>query len=127
VPLAPVDGPEHPWARSALARELGRVAAAPEGRRNDQLWESARNLFNLVAAGVLDQREVEQQLLEAARRCGLLQQEPRPTRRTLTSAREVGLAHPRRPPDHAAPERANAPPLPATREARERTRSQERR
>jgi hypothetical protein len=122
VPLAPVDGPGHPWARSALARELGRVAAAPEGRRNDQLWESARNLFNLVAAGALDQREVERQLLEAARRCGLLQEEPRQTRRTLASAREVGLAHPRRP-----PHRAKAPSLPATREAGERTRSQERR
>jgi Bifunctional DNA primase/polymerase, N-terminal len=127
VPPAPVDGPGHPWARAALATELGRVATAPEGRRNAQLWESGRNLFNLVAAGALDQLEVEQRLLEAAGRCGLLADEPRQTRRTLASAREVGLAHPRRPPHRAAPDHTNAPLPPATREAGERTRSPERR
>jgi hypothetical protein len=127
VPLAPVDGPGYPWARSALARELGRLAVAPKGRRNDQLWESGRNLFNLVAAGALDQHEVEAGLLEAAGRCGLLQEEPRQTRRTLASARQVGLEHPRRPPDRAAPDRADTPPQPATREAGERTRTPERR
>jgi hypothetical protein len=130
VPAAPpaeVDGPGHPWARSALAAELGRVASARKGGRNDQLWESARNLFNLVAADALDQHEVEAGLLEAAGRCGLLQDEPRQTRRTLASAREVGLAHPRRPPHRPAPDRTNAPPLPATREVGEWTRTPERR
>jgi hypothetical protein len=130
VPAAPParpDGPGHPWARSALAAELGRVAGARKGERNAQLWESGRNLFNLVAAGALDAREVETGLLEAAGRCGLLAEEPRQTRRTLASAREVGLAHPRRPPHRAAPDRTNAPPPPATREAGGRTRSQERR
>jgi hypothetical protein len=127
APPAPTDGPGHPWARSALTRELGLVAAARKGERNSQLWESGRNLFNLVAAGALDPREVEQRLLEAAGRCGLLQQEPRQTRRTLASARQVGLAHPRRPPHRPAPDRPNAPPPPATREAGERTRSPERR
>jgi hypothetical protein len=124
---APADGQGHPWARSALANELGRLAAAPHGRRNDQLWESGRNLFNLVAAGALDAHEVEVGLLEAAGRCGLLAEEPRQTRRTLASARQVGLAHPRRPPHRAAPDRPNAPLLPATREAGERTGSPERR
>ncbi len=124
---ARVDGPGHPWARSALAAELGRVAGARKGERNDQLWESARNLFNLVAAGALDQREVETGLLEAAGRCGLLAEEPRQTRRTLASAREVGLAHPRRPPERTGPDRArsDASPSPASREAGERTRTQE--
>jgi hypothetical protein len=125
VPPAPVGGPGHPWARSALAAELGRAAAAPPGRRNSQLWESGRNLFNLVAAGALDHHEVEQGLFEAAGRCGLLQQEPRQTRRTLASARQVGLAHPRRRPERPAPGRTNAPPLPATREAGEPTRTPE--
>jgi hypothetical protein len=120
-----VEGPGDPWARSALVRELGRVATAPEGRRNDQLWESGRNLFNLVAAGALDQREVEAGLLEAAGRCGLLAQEPRQTRRTLASAREVGLAHPRRLPERPAADRTNAPPHPGTRDPGERTRSPE--
>jgi hypothetical protein len=121
-----VDGQGHPWARSALARELGRLAAAPKGRRNDQLWESGRNLYNLVAAGALDQHEVEAGLLDAAGRCGLLHQEPRQTRRTLASARQVGLEHPRRPPDRAAPDRTTAPPRPATRQAGARTLTPER-
>jgi hypothetical protein len=127
APPAPADPARQPWARSALAAELSRVAGARKGERNSQLWESGRNLFNLVAAGALDQRDVEAGLLEAAGRCGLLAEEPRQTRRTLASARQVGLAHPRRPPHRAAPDRANAPPLPATREAGERTRSPERR
>jgi hypothetical protein len=117
----PVSGPGHPWARAVLAAELGRLAAAPGGQRNDQLWESGRNLFNLVAAGALDQREVEAGLLDAAGRCGLLHDEPRQTRRTLASARQVGLAHPRRPPERPQP---NAP-SPAAREAGERTRTPE--
>jgi len=127
VPPGPADGPGHPWTRSALATELGRVAAAPEGQRNAQLWESGRNLFNLVASGALDAREVEAGLLEAAGRSGLLADEPRQTRRTLASARQVGLAHPRRPPDRTGPERAqpDASPSPAAREVGERTRTQE--
>ncbi len=127
VPLGPADGPGHPWARVALATELGRLAAAPQGQRNAQLWESGRNLFNLVAAGALDAREVEAGLLEAAGRCGLLAEEPRQTHRTLASARQVGLAHPRRPPERTGAERArpDASPSPATRAAGERTRTQE--
>ena len=42
------------YARAALAEELARVAAAPKGQRNRQLWESTRNLYNLVATGALD-------------------------------------------------------------------------
>jgi hypothetical protein len=128
------DGPGDPWATSALARELARVANArppapgQPGERNGVLWEAARNLYNLVAGGALDEREVEQGLLEAAGRCGLLADEPRQTRRTLASARQVGLAHPRRPPQRTSPERPqpDASP-PATREAGERTPTPERR
>jgi len=127
APRMPVEGPGHPWARAALTQELGRVATAPEGERNTRLWESGRNLFNLVAAGELDEREVEQGLLEAAERCGLLRGEPRQTRRTLASARQVGLAHPRHPPHRPAPDRTNAPHHPASRDQGERTGSPERR
>ena len=81
-----------PW-----PQELARVATAPVGQRNRQLWESTRNLYNLVATGALDHREVDQGLLAAAERCGLLAEEPRQTRRTLASGRQVGLAHPGRP------------------------------
>jgi hypothetical protein len=95
------------YARAALAQELTRVATAPVGHRNRQLWESTRNLYNLVATGALDHHQVDQGLLAAAERCGLLGEEPRQTRRTLASGRQVGLAHPRRPP---TPERTQTSP-----------------
>ena len=93
----PATGPGDRYARAALAEELARVATAPVGQRNRQLWESTRNLYNLVATGALDHREVDQGLLQAAERCGLLAEEPRQTHRTLASGRQVGLAHPGRP------------------------------
>jgi hypothetical protein len=115
------DGPGDRYARAALAEELARVAAAPVGQRNRQLWESTRNLYNLVATGALDHREVDQGLLAAAERCGLLTDEPRQTRRTLASGRQVGLAHPGRPQQPTRPERTHPSPLPPPRSADERT------
>jgi Bifunctional DNA primase/polymerase, N-terminal len=123
-PLAPPgvsDGPGGRYARAALAEELARVAAAPVGQRNRQLWESTRNLYNLVATAALDHCEVDQGLLEAADRCGLLAEEPRQTRRTLASGRQVGLAHPGRPAQPPSPDRAHASPAPPARAAGERT------
>jgi hypothetical protein len=118
---AVADRPDDRYARTALAEELARVAAAPVGRRNRQLWESARNLYNLVATGALATREVDQGLLAAAERCGLMAEEPRQTRRTLASGRQVGLAHPGRPRQPTSPERTHpSPPRPA-RTADERT------
>ena len=100
------------YAQAALAQELARVATAPVGQRNRQLWESARNLYNLVTTGALDHREVDHELLAAAERCGLLDEEPRQTHRTLASGRQVGLAHPGRPRQPTSPERTHAsPPL----------------
>jgi hypothetical protein len=102
------------YARAALAQELARVATAPVGHRNRQLWESTRNLYNLVATGALDHREVDQRLLAAAERCGLLAEEPRQTHRTLASGRQIGLAHPGRPAQPTSPERTHpSPPLQA--------------
>jgi hypothetical protein len=122
-PLAPSivgHGPGHRYARAALTEELTRVAAAPVGQRNRQLWESTRNLYNLVATGALDHREVDQGLLDAAERCGLLGEEPRQTRRTLASGRQVGLAHPGRPAHPTVPERNHASLAPPARAAGER-------
>jgi hypothetical protein len=110
------DGPGSRYARAALVEELARVAAAPKGQRNRQLWESTRNLYNLVASGTLHEHEVQQGLLQAAERCGLLADEPRQTHRTLASGRQVGLAHPGRPRQPTSPDRTHpspAPPLPA--------------
>jgi hypothetical protein len=115
-------GPGERYARAALAEELARVATATVGQRNRQLWESTRNLYNLVATGALDPCQVDQGLLQAAERCGLLAEEPRQTRRTLASGRQVGLAHPGHPRQPASPEHPRAsPPLRAASEpARER-------
>jgi Bifunctional DNA primase/polymerase, N-terminal len=106
--LPATDGPGDRYAQVALAEELARVAAAPVGQRNRRLWESTRNLYNLVAVGALDHREVDQGLLAAADRCGLLGEEPQQTRRTLASGRQVGLAHPRPAPTAPTP----TPPMP---------------
>jgi hypothetical protein len=107
---AAADGPGDRYVRAALTEELARVATAPRGQRNRQLWESTRNLYNLVATGALDPHEVDQALLDAAERCGLLAQEPRQTHRTLASGRQVGLAHPGRPVHPTSPERAPVSP-----------------
>jgi Bifunctional DNA primase/polymerase, N-terminal len=114
IPLPLADGSAHRYARAALAEELGRVAAAPVGERNRRLWEAGRNLYNLVAGGALDERQVHQGLLQAAERCGLLAEEPRQTRRTLASARQIGLAHPRQVPERTSPERQHPSPSAST-------------
>ena len=101
IPVGDRPGPR--YGQAALAQELARVATAPTGQRNRQLWESARNLYNLVATGTLDHHQVHQGLLQAADRCGLLADEPRQTQRTLASGRQVGLAHPRPPPPAPTP------------------------
>jgi hypothetical protein len=121
LPTATADGSGERYARAALAEELARVAAAPVGQRNRQLWESTRNLYNLVATGALIEREVQHGLLVAADRCGLLAEEPRQTRRTLASGRQVGLAHPGRPAYPPTPEPTHASPAPPARMAGERT------
>jgi hypothetical protein len=100
--------PGHPYGRAVLAAETSRIATARPpgpgggGERNKVLWEAARNLYNLVAGGVLDQAEVAAELERAAGACGLLRDEPRQTQRTLASARQVGMAHPRGVPDRAS-------------------------
>ena len=121
IGLAPLGGGTGDrYGQAALATELARVATAPVGLRNQQLWESTRNLYNLVASGALIEREVHHGLLAAADRCGLLTDEPRQTRRTLASGRQVGLAHPGRPAQPTSPERAHASPAPPARAAGER-------
>jgi len=118
VPVGDRPGPR--YGQAALAQELTRVATAPQGRRNQQLWEAARNLYNLVATGALDHHQVHHGLLQAAERCGLLTEEPLQTHRTLASGRQVGLAHPRPAPDRTRPNSAHASPPPPARTGGER-------
>jgi hypothetical protein len=104
APTRPAE-PGHPYGRAVLQAETARIAGARGpgqgggGERNQVLWEAARNLYNLVAGGVLDQAEVAAELERAAGACGLLRDEPRQTQRTIASARQVGMAHPRGIPD----------------------------
>jgi hypothetical protein len=118
APMRPA-GPGHPYGRAVLEAETARIASARGpgqgrggGERNQVLWEAARNLYNLVAGGVLDQAVVEDELERAVGACGLLRDEPRQTQRTLASARQVGLAHPRGIPDRQAPGGARGPARP---------------
>jgi hypothetical protein len=118
VPMGDRPGPR--YGQKALAQELARVATAPTGQRNRQLWEAARNLYNLVATGTLDDHQVHQGLLQAAERCGLLAAEPRQTQRTLASGRQVGLGPPRPAPDRTHPDPSHASPPPPARAGGER-------
>ncbi len=100
APTRPAE-PGHPYGRAVLEAETARIAGARGpgqgrgGERNQVLWEAARNLYNLVAGGVLDEATVAGELERAADACGLLRDEPQQTQRTLASARRVGMAHPR--------------------------------
>src|SRR6266542_2120070 len=107
APTRPAE-PGHPYGRAVLEAEAARIASARGpgqgrgGERNQVLWEAARNLYNLVAGGVLDEATVAGELERAAGACGLLRDEPRQTMRTLASARQVGIAHPRGVPECSA-------------------------
>ena len=78
----------------SLTQELTRSPPPSSANATARLWESTRNFYNLVATGALDHRQVDQGLLDAAERCGLLAEEPRQTHQYLASGRQVGLAHP---------------------------------
>jgi hypothetical protein len=120
VPAVRQTTSRHPYGLAALHAECAELAAAPKGERNRQLWESARNLYNLVAGGVLDQVQVDHAIRRAAEQCGLLAEEPRQSEATLASARKVGLVHPRGIPDRSRSAGADASPGPSPRPAPQR-------
>ena len=84
-----------PYALAALSAELARLAAAPPGRRNDQLNRSAYSLGRLVGSGLLDRPLVQARLEEAALGIGL---DPAEIGPTIRSGLDAGERHPRRPP-----------------------------
>jgi hypothetical protein len=111
--------PGHPYGQAALARECEALAAmGPNSGRNRRLFDAGIHLYALVAGGVLDDAQVEQALLAAAERCGLLATEAKATRLTIKSARKIGMAHP-----HRVPERLAPAPTPAQRPPAERDRA----
>lgn len=82
----------HPYAEAALREEIEEVRRAPEGTRNDTLNKAAFSLGQLVGAGILDRRTVEEELAAAARAAGL---EEREIQATLRSGLEAGMRQPR--------------------------------
>lgn len=79
---------------AALDAEVGRVATAPVGTRNDTLVRAAFRCGQLAAAGELDPIYAAEQLELAAQRAGLGQSE---IEATIRSGMAAGGRHPRRP------------------------------
>src|SRR5262249_41556547 len=104
------------WATAALDAECARVAAAQPGTRNSTLNEAAFNLFQIVAGGGLDEKEVRDRLLKAAGDCGLVADDGALAAwRTIESAYAAGILQPRaRPGGPALPPQqpSSSPPPP---------------
>jgi hypothetical protein len=80
----------------ALEREIEDLAAAVPGGRNTTLNRTAFRLFQLVAGGELDGRDVADRLVEACHRNGLVKDDGlRSVIATIDSGSKAGLAHPR--------------------------------
>src|SRR5262249_9708 len=88
------------YVSAALANELAAVAAAPEGKRNDQLNRSAFSLGQLVGAGMIEREVVERSLIGAAAGAGLDCGE---VERTVKSGIEAGILKPRELPEQWRP------------------------
>lgn len=82
------------WGVQALEAELGRLALAAEGTRNDHLVRSAYRVGQLVAGGQLDAHHATSHLLSVAIRIGLTEGE---AVATIRSGLAAGAQHPRRP------------------------------
>jgi hypothetical protein len=81
---------------AALDREIAELATTPAGRRNHRLNYTAFRLFQLVAGGELDERGVEDRLIEACERNGLIADDGlRSIEKTIASGRAAGLQSPR--------------------------------
>jgi hypothetical protein len=115
----------NPYARAALDDEVARVATAPPGAggagngRNNQLNKAAFALGQLVGGGELPSGLVEQELLAAADRCGLVNDDGvRATERTIQSGLTAGERSPRWTPEPepsgvSRPRRLMPPPRPS--------------
>ncbi len=79
------------YAQAALEREVGRVALATEGQRNDALNTAAFSLGRLAAGGALDPGEVAVALINAAEHAGLGRRE---AELTVASGLRAGATRP---------------------------------
>lgn len=81
-----------PYGVAALEREVGRLARAPEGERNEQLNKAAFSLSQLAAGGEISRKRVIKDLGDVAIRIGLSLEE---ARGTITSGWKAGEKVPR--------------------------------
>jgi putative DNA primase/helicase len=83
------------WAKGALKSACQRIAAARQGTRNGTLNSEAFCIFRIVAGGNLDENEVRAELFQAARGCGLVDDDGAASvENTINSAANAGLAQP---------------------------------
>lgn len=108
VPRATPSGDGTAYGLAALDGELGRLAVAADGARNDTLNRAAFALGQLVAGGQLDEHRATSELATVAERIGLGGHE---VDATIRSGMDSGSAHPRAPePPTRAGAAPNAPP-----------------
>jgi len=100
------------YAQSAIDAERGKIAMAPQGQRNNQLFKSAAALYELVAGGLLDGMTVKDALFAAAIAAGL-DKDPgcgdKGILQTIESGKKHGLEKPRQLP----PPKPDSPAAPA--------------
>lgn len=85
------------WARAAMDGELQRLRNATPGIRNNTLNRVSFRLGQIIGAGLLDQSEIEQALVNAALGVGLGERE---AARTVQSGLSAGVELPRGPERH---------------------------
>lgn len=85
------------YTQTALQNECNKLAMMPPNSgRNVQLNKSAFSLGQLVGAGLLERRTVEEALLNAANDCGLIAEDGEVSvRSTLKSGLDAGIKEPR--------------------------------
>ena len=95
-PTRPARNVEHgdAWARAAAAGELDELRHAAPGIRNSTLNRVSFKLGQIIGAGLLDQAEIEQSLVDAGLAVGLGERE---AVRTVRSGLSAGVELPRGP------------------------------
>jgi putative DNA primase/helicase len=84
------------YGQAAINGEAARVASAPAGTRNDTLNAAAWRLGRLAGGGELDVRHAAEALWEAARGCGLVDDDGAgQVMRTIDSGLQAGMKQPR--------------------------------
>jgi hypothetical protein len=77
-------GPLESYGQQALENETAKLAST-DSNRNNQLFRSSCNMFELANAGAMDDSQAEQRLSEAAHETGL---DDRETQKTIASAKK---------------------------------------